>query len=125
MALNNRCWHRAIAGQLQTALEDCNQSLRLRENDKDVLDSRGLVYLKMKNPDASITDYSAALARDPKMPTSLYGRGLAEGMKGDRAAAAADIAAAKALQPTIADDFVKWGVPAPVEKGRRKKVRAR
>jgi hypothetical protein len=34
-------------------------------------------------------------------------------MKGDQAAANRDIAAAKAIQADIADQFAKWGVPAP------------
>ncbi len=100
-------------GELQAALTDCNQSLHLRDHDKGTLDSRGLVYLKMKNPDAAIADYTAALALGPRLASSLYGRGLAEGMKGNRSASDVDIAAAQAIQPDIASQFAKWGVPAP------------
>jgi tetratricopeptide (TPR) repeat protein len=85
----------------------------LRPNIAELIDSRGFVYLKMKNPDAAIADYNAALAISPKMASSLYGRGLAERIKGDQAAASKDIAAAKAIQPDIEDQFAKWGVPAP------------
>jgi len=110
--LNNRCWARAILGDLQLALTDCNKSLRFK-SDFRTFDSRGFVYLKMQNADASITDYNAVLAVDPKVPYSLYGRGLAEHMKGNESASQADITAAVKLQPDIADQFAKWGVPAP------------
>jgi len=110
--LNSRCWARAILGDLQLALTDCNKSLRLNSNEA-TFDSRGLVYLKMKNADAAITDYNAVLAIDPKVPSSLYGRGLAEHMKGNEFASQADITAAVKLQSDIADQFAKWGVPAP------------
>jgi tetratricopeptide (TPR) repeat protein len=110
MTFNNRCWARAIKGDVQPALSDCNESLRLK-NGRYALDSRGFVYLKMKNPDAAIADYNAALAIDPKAPTSLYGRGMTELMKGDKPASDADIAAAIKIQPDIAEQFAKWGVP--------------
>ncbi|MGA3162173.1 MAG: hypothetical protein ABSC77_13250 [Terracidiphilus sp.] len=43
---------------------------------------------------------------------SLYGRGLAEQIKIDQAATSKYIAAAKAIQSDIADQFAQWGVPA-------------
>ncbi len=41
--------------------------------------------------------YDSALRHDPKMATSLYGRGLGRVNKGDRSGRNADIAAAKAI----------------------------
>jgi hypothetical protein len=35
-----------VTGELQSALRDCNEALRLRPNFVDALDSRGLVNLK-------------------------------------------------------------------------------
>jgi len=52
---------------------------------------------------------------DPKAPTSLFGRGLAEQMSGDSKAADADIAGAKKLQPDIADTFANWGFSTQVQ----------
>jgi tetratricopeptide (TPR) repeat protein len=109
---NNRCWDRAIVGKLSEAREDCEHALVLDPNYVAALDSLGFVYLKMKNPQQAIANYNAALVQEPKTPTSLYGRGLAEIQKGDPNADA-DLAAAKAIQPDIADDFAKWGVPPP------------
>ena len=109
----SRCWARAIFNQLPDALDDCNKSLQIIPNSNTAaLDSRGFTYLKMKNYDAAITDYKAALVLDPNLATSLYGRGLAERQKGRAAAASRDIAAAKSLLPQITDYFAKWGIPA-------------
>ena len=98
-----------MAGSLQAALDDCNHALALHAGDPSALDSRGLVYLRMKNPAAALADYSAALALSPSKASSLYGRGIARQILGDTAADA-DFAAAKAIQPGIAEQFSKWGI---------------
>jgi tetratricopeptide (TPR) repeat protein len=110
-AWNNRCWDRAIAGKLTEAREDCEHVLDLYPHYAGALDSLGFVYLKMKNPTMAIANYKAALAEEPNEPTSLYGLGMAELQKGDSDAAHTDMEAGKALQPDIANDFAKWGVP--------------
>ena len=58
----------------------------------------------------AIGDFSAALQLDPKLASAFYGRGLARLKSGDQAGADADIAAAKALAPDIADEFARHGV---------------
>jgi hypothetical protein len=65
----------------------------------------------MNNPAAALTDYSAALSLEPKMASSLYGRGVAERMLGNNAAAEIDMAAAKQLDPEVADNYARWGIP--------------
>jgi tetratricopeptide (TPR) repeat protein len=70
----------------------------------------GLVYLRLGRFDAAIADYDVVLARYPKIPETLYGRGLAKRGKGDATGAAADIAAAKAVKPDIAEVFARFGV---------------
>ncbi len=108
-AFNGRCWYNAVTGQDQAALADCNQSLALQPNDA-ALDSRGFVYLKLGQLDNAIADYNAALKGNPKLATSLYGRGVAETKKGDANAGGADIAAAKAIQADIADQMASVGI---------------
>jgi tetratricopeptide (TPR) repeat protein len=107
-----RCWSRAASGQLQAALDDCNQALRLRPNDADALDARGFTYLKLGQIDRAIADYDSALKADPTIAASLYGRGVAKEKKGDAADGSADVAAAKALQTDIAKEFAGSGVIA-------------
>ena len=73
-------------------------------------DSRGLTYLKMGQWDSAIDDYRSALRLDPKLASSLYGRGLARLKKGDVTGGNAGIAAGKAIEANIAEDFARYGV---------------
>jgi hypothetical protein len=51
---------------------------------------------------------------DAKSAQGLYGRGLAKLKKGDAAGGNADIAAAKAIKPDIAEDWTRdLGVQPP------------
>jgi tetratricopeptide (TPR) repeat protein len=109
-ALNGRCYALAIIGQMQQALADCNESLRLLPNDAIALDSRGFAYLKLGQLDAAITDYDSVLKLHPKTASSLYGRGVARLKKGDASGGNADIAAAKAIQANIDEEFARDGV---------------
>ena len=110
-ALNDRCWLRALRNEaLDKALEDCNAALRLLPGDPGLLDSRGLVHLRLGQFDKAITDYNGSLKLRPKLAWSLYGRGLAELGKGMKADGDADIAAAKASSSTIADEAAKRGL---------------
>jgi tetratricopeptide (TPR) repeat protein len=106
---NGRCWTRAIMDELQAALADCNEALQLDPNPA-TFDSRGLTYLKMGKWDSAIDDYSSPLRFDPKLVSSLYGRGLAKLRKGDIAGGNGDIAAAKEIEPNIVEDFARYGV---------------
>jgi regulator of sirC expression with transglutaminase-like and TPR domain len=59
MALNNRCFAKALASKLEQGLADCDESLRLRPGNANTLASRGFAYLKLKRYDAAIADYDA------------------------------------------------------------------
>jgi hypothetical protein len=69
-----------------------------------------LTYLKIGQWDSAIQDYSSALQHEPRLASSLYGRGLAKRKKGDAAAGKADMTAATAIDPNIASDFARYGV---------------
>ncbi|HYZ44283.1 MAG TPA: tetratricopeptide repeat protein [Xanthobacteraceae bacterium] len=109
-AFDNRCWARAVVGILKPALADCNQALRLMPNNPATLDSRGFVFLKMTNFDAAVSDYDAALRSDPKRAFALYGRGLAR-LRNNDPSGEADVAAAKAIQADIAEEYARYGMP--------------
>jgi len=110
-AYNGRCWAQVVVGrQLQQALSDCNESLRIRPNNAETLDSRGFAYLQLGQLDNAIADFSTALAINPKFASSLYGRGLAKLRKGDRAGADADMAAAKAIKTDITEQLAGYGI---------------
>jgi hypothetical protein len=108
---SGRCWSRAIIGQLEQTLPDCNEALRL-ESSATALEGRALVYLKSGQIDKAIADYDAALKTNPKLPGPLYGRGIAKVRKGDVAGGNADTAAAKDINAKIAEQFAAYNVPA-------------
>jgi tetratricopeptide (TPR) repeat protein len=68
------------------------------------------VQLKIGAFDPAIADYAAAIATNPKDADSLYGRGMAKLKSGDKSGGEADIAAAKAIQPDIADVYADYGI---------------
>ena len=110
-ALNSRCWFRAKWGkELETALTDCDESLKLKPNVPEVLDSRALVYLRLGNYDRSIADYTAALGRRPRQAGSLYGLGLAQLHKGLQAEAGKNMRDALAIDSGTAERFRKIGL---------------
>ncbi|MDE2450296.1 MAG: tetratricopeptide repeat protein [Gammaproteobacteria bacterium] len=124
--LNSRCWLRATANRdLHAALDDCDQALALRPQappdsgslivntapeDPAVLDSRGLVYLRLGNLKGAIRDYDSALQIDANMSTALYARGLAELREGRKTQGQADLAAAEKLDSGIARLFASMGL---------------
>lgn len=108
VALNTRCWIRAEAGvQLREALKDCDRALRWMPKSAGILDSRGLVYLRLGHLGRSIESYDAALAINPKIADSLYGRGLAELRQGKKAVGDADLSAAAQIYPAVAKRFAR------------------
>ena len=109
-ALNNRCWARAIVGELQPALKDCNDALQIRPRYLDALDSRGFVNLKLGQASRAIADYDQALQINSKHAPALYGRGMAKLRIGNSSGGNSDVAAAKAIQPDIAEEFAGYGL---------------
>jgi tetratricopeptide (TPR) repeat protein len=114
-ALNSRCWARALQGEnLSQALDDCNRALRLAPKASPmaarVLDSRGLVRLRMGDYDKSIADFDESLKLRPKNAWTQYGRGVAELRKKKVAEGEADMAAATALWAPIGDEFKRRGI---------------
>ncbi len=109
-ALSDRCEVRAKLSQVQEALSDCVGSLALRPSHADALKNRGFVHLRLGELDSAISNYDDALKLRPKDAEALYGRGFARHKKADAAGGDADIAAAKAIQADIAEEFARYGV---------------
>ena len=111
LAWNNLCWCKATHDRhLGGALRDCDRALRYAPTAAAVLDSAGLVNLRLGKLDGAIDDYDDALRRNARMPTSLYGRGLAELRKGEKARGQADLAAARKLDAGIEKRFASMGL---------------
>jgi tetratricopeptide (TPR) repeat protein len=114
-ALHGRCRIRALQGQeLPLALKDCNAAERgVRKSSPElaaILDSRGLVLLRMGSFDKSIADYSASLKINPRNPWAWYGRGIDELRKHQAAEGQADIARAEEISPKVAGEFDRRGI---------------
>jgi tetratricopeptide (TPR) repeat protein len=61
--------------------------------------SRGAAYLKLKEADDAVDDFSAAITLDDRSPRSYYYRGMAYAQKKDYAKAVEDFSRALALKP--------------------------
>lgn len=109
---NNRCWLRVTAGrELDQALADCNEAVRLEPDNQNALDSRGLVHYKLGQYDAALADYDAALKGDPERGHYLFGRALALSALGRSEDAQAVFDAAEAAEPGIAALYATYGAP--------------
>jgi tetratricopeptide (TPR) repeat protein/predicted aspartyl protease len=115
MALNGRCWVRAVQGQdLAKALSDCNDALSRAVKGTPfyarILSNRGLVRLRLGDYDKSIGDYDVSLKVSPGVAGSYYGRGIDKLRTKKISDGNADIAQAVKLKPSIADEFTRRGL---------------
>jgi tetratricopeptide (TPR) repeat protein len=113
IALNERCWARALSNQaLDDALHDCRKAIRRDGENPAYLDSLGLVQLRLGHYPESIKAYEQAIAKMPRSAWSRYGLGLAEIHNGQTDAGKADLVAARALDPNIDARAAKYGLSA-------------
>ncbi len=111
LTLANRCWARAISGgNLVEALADCDRSLEFSPEEGTTKLNRSIVYFRLGRFDETIIDCNAILTFFPKSANALFLRGLARLKKGEQARGDADIIAAKAVDPSIAETYAKYGV---------------
>jgi tetratricopeptide (TPR) repeat protein/predicted aspartyl protease len=104
-AMNERCLVRGMLGiELDAALADCNTVRRHVSTNSLVLFNRGIVQLRRKQYDKAISDFNDALQLQPRLARALYARGLARMAQGERAGSA-DLQAALALEPKVAQEF--------------------
>jgi tetratricopeptide (TPR) repeat protein len=112
--LNNVCWTMATFGvDLDRALSLCEAAVNQASGTAKAayLDSRGFVLLRLGRFKEAIAAYDAALAIQPLLPSSLYGRGICELRTGDRKDAANDLRDGKSFsEGAVAVDFKRYGV---------------
>ena len=121
-AFNNRCYMRAIRGDGEAALADCNKALDAWKN-LERYDSRGFAYLRLGRYDKAIDDYNAAVTVEPGHPLlayPLYGRGVAKLARDDLAGGKSDIEEARRLDCAIDEKMAKFGVKPSVDVGSAK-----
>lgn len=108
--LNSRCWLRTTLNvELPLALQDCKRAVDLDDQAAAYRDSLGWAYLRLGEPALAKKAFDGAIQQEP-LPLSLYGRGLAQLRLNDVAGAERDLAAARALKPSIDDDVRQRGL---------------
>lgn len=83
--LGARCVARVIADQAETGLSDCNAAITHSQKDSvNALTARGQAYLALKQNEAALADFKAALKEAPNAMRALYGQGIARQRLGDK-----------------------------------------
>lgn len=88
----------------EAALREADAGLALAPDDPDLLEEKGAIYYMLDDPLSAREWLERALAVNPKAADALYLRGQVRAELGDAEGAAADQAAAVALDPTLADE---------------------
>ena len=58
----------------------------------------------------AIADIDQALKLRPTLASALYGRGVAKLRKGENESGEADVSAARAIKPNVAEEFARYGL---------------
>jgi tetratricopeptide (TPR) repeat protein len=91
----------AIADDLEKAVNDFTEAVRIDPTYPGGYTERGQALFKLGETDRAIADYSAAIKRDPNFGPALRGRGMANLYRGATDLALADLS--KAIQIAEAD----------------------
>lgn len=106
-----RCWARMGEGRdLDQAMTDCNRAADLAPDFATARLNRGMVRLKQQNDRAAVQDFTRALDIDSDLPVGLFGRGLAYLRLKDEPRGEADIRAARRMNATIDNVFIRTGI---------------
>lgn len=105
-----RCSQRARWNiQIEEALNDCNEAIRINAGVSSHYTSRGQVLLRLGRLDDAIANFDRALTINPHDPFSRYLRGVAFLRKGDRAVGQRDISRVRNSNPDIVELLAGFG----------------
>jgi tetratricopeptide (TPR) repeat protein len=107
--LVGRCAAHKNLKQVELALEDCNQALRLDPNYAGAYSERGNVYFAKGQNDRAIDDYGHAIRLDPSFALAYNNRGTAYGAMGQHDRAIQDYNQALRLDPNYAATYANRG----------------
>lgn len=106
---NNRGVAYRGMGELDRAIADYDQAISIKPDYVAAFYNRGLALAEKREYAKAISDFNVVLHADPKNPTFLYRRGTTYLSNGDIEMGNADLAAAKAIKPDIAEDVRRGG----------------
>jgi tetratricopeptide (TPR) repeat protein/predicted aspartyl protease len=110
-ALSGRCWSRALWNRdLDKALADCNQALRLSPTWDSPLMGRAMIRLRQGQYDSALGDFDRVARDGLKTAWVLYGRGLARCAVGKTADGEADLKAAAEMDPDLPAQAKRYGL---------------
>ena len=110
--LNGRCWLKGTRNvALDSALKDCNRAIEFADDGSAmVLNSRAMVFYRLRRLDEALADLDAALEIDPDENDSHMLRGIIRLKRGDKAGAELDLTQARTADPRLEGDYKKFGV---------------
>ncbi len=100
---------RRMKGELDIALADLNEAIRLGPPRAGVLISRGITWSFKHDYDRAVADYSEAIRLDPQFAAAYSNRGDALSAKGEYDKAIADYDQALRLDPQVAMTYYGRG----------------
>jgi tetratricopeptide (TPR) repeat protein len=113
---NNRGYAYSHKGDLDRAIADYSEAIRIDPVDADAFTSRGVAYRAKGDNDRAIADFNEAIRLDPKDAVAFNNRGYAYSAKGDLDRAIADYSEAIRLDPKHGIAFNNRGI-AYLKKG--------
>jgi tetratricopeptide (TPR) repeat protein len=115
---NHRCWTRVVGGfETDVAMKACDEAMGLAMRASrlsDILDTRGLLFLRQQKFEDAWRDYNFAAFIVPDNAHYLYGRGVAAYHLGRKGEGVADITRAEVLDPGVRAAYLSYGVPYPL-----------
>ena len=109
-AFNSRGNAFAKKGELDTAIRDYNQALKIKPDYAEALNSRGIAFADKGELDRAIRDFDQAININPDFAEVFYNRGIAFADKGELDRAIRDFDQAIKLKPDYAKAFNNRGV---------------
>jgi tetratricopeptide (TPR) repeat protein len=101
-ALSSRCGWWWTKQDLDRALSDCNEAIRLYSGNPGAYLNRGNAFLSKSDPEGALGDFNAAIRLDPKSAWAYAARGNLYKNSGDLDRALADLNEAISLDPGYA-----------------------
>src|SRR6516225_5094213 len=102
---NNRGIIYRLKHDYDRAIADYDAAIWLKSDYVAAFYNRALTYVDKRDYDRALADFGVVLKFNPKSALALYARGWMQLKKGDAEAGNADIVAAKAISPDIAEQF--------------------